>query len=109
MDIDEAARKVGIKRLPADAAGEQLFLHLAVRSAPKEQFARGEDRRSFFLWRLQRAIVVTGAAGFAACAALSPARRVYDLFSEQSADLGAAARSAGGDAAVRAHDCDRSR
>jgi hypothetical protein len=65
--IDEAARKVGIKRLPEGAAGEQLFLHLTVRHAPKEQFARGEDRRSFFMWRLQRAIVATGVAAFAAC------------------------------------------
>ena len=45
--IDEAARKVGIKQLPPGAAGEQLFLHLALRHPPKEQFARGEDRRSF--------------------------------------------------------------
>ena len=67
VDIDEAARKVGIKRLPAGGAGEQLFLHLAVRHPPKEQFARGEDRRSYLLWRLQRAIIAAGAAGFAAC------------------------------------------
>jgi len=66
--IDEAARKVGIKQLPDGAAGEQLFLHLAVRRPPKEQFARGEDRRSYFLWRLERAIVSAGVAGFAACA-----------------------------------------
>ena len=66
--LEEAARKVGIKRLAAGAAGEQLFLHLAVGNPPKEQFARQEDRRSFFLWRLQRAIVIAGAAGFAACA-----------------------------------------
>jgi hypothetical protein len=68
VPLEEAARKAGIKRLPAAAAGEQLFLHLAVRNPPKEQFARGEDRRGFFLWRLQRAIVLAGAAGFAACA-----------------------------------------
>jgi hypothetical protein len=67
VEIGEAARKVGIKRLAADAAGEQLFLHLAVRHPPKEQFARQEDRRSFVLWRLQRAIAVAGVAGFAAC------------------------------------------
>ena len=65
--MDEAARKVGIKRLPAGAAGEQLFLHLLVRHPPKEQFARGEDRRSYFLWRLQRVIATVGVAGFAAC------------------------------------------
>ena len=65
--IDEAAREVGIKRLPVGAAGELLFLQLAVRQPPRGQFARGEDRRSFFLWRLQRWIMAAGAAAFAAC------------------------------------------
>ena len=66
--VEEAARKVGIKRPSADLPGEQLFLQLAVKSPPRDQFARLEDRRSFFLWRLQRAIAATGAAGFLACA-----------------------------------------
>jgi hypothetical protein len=83
VDINEAAQKVGVKRLPADASGEQLFLHLAVRSAPNEQFARGEDRRSYFLWRLQRAIAFTGVAGFAACLLFAGAR-VYDLIGEKN-------------------------
>jgi hypothetical protein len=68
LDIVEAARKVGIKNLEAGAAGDQLFLHLAVRHAPKEQFARGDDRRAFFLWRMQRWVTAAGAAGLAACA-----------------------------------------
>lgn len=83
VDINEAARKAGIKHLPADAAGEQLFLHLAVRSAPKEQFARGEDRRSYFLWRVQRWIVHAGVAGFAACL-LFAGLRLYDLISDKN-------------------------
>jgi hypothetical protein len=82
VDINEAAQKVGIKRLPADAAGEQLFLHLAVRRPPKEQFARGEDRRSYFLWRLQRGIVFAGAIGFAACLMFTGAR-VLDVFNDK--------------------------
>ncbi len=65
--FDEAARKVGMRKPPAGAAGEQLFLQLAVRRPPKEQFARGEDRRSFLLWQLQRGIMAAGAAGLAAC------------------------------------------
>lgn len=77
--VDEAARKIGIKRPSADLPGEQLFLHLAVRNAPKEQFAKLEDRRSFFLWNLQRAIVRTGAAGFLACAIFA-AVQWYDLY-----------------------------
>ena len=76
--LDEAARKVGIKRPSADLPGEQLFLQLAVRNAPKDQFAKLEDRRSFFLWSLHRGIVRTGAAGFLACA-LFAAALWYDL------------------------------
>ncbi len=67
--MEDAARKAGVKQAPPGSAGEQLFLHLAVRRPPKEQFARLEDRRSFVLWKLQRAVVVAGAVGFAACVA----------------------------------------
>ena len=66
--MEEAARKAGIKRLAAGAAGEHLFLPLVVKRPPKEQFARVEDRRSFVLWKLQRALVTAGAIGFGACA-----------------------------------------
>jgi hypothetical protein len=77
--VEEAARKVGIKRPSADLPGEQLFLHLAVRNPPKEQFAKLEDRRSFFLWNLQQTIVRVGAAGFLACV-LYAAAQWYNLF-----------------------------
>ena len=72
--LDEAAKKSGIKQRLAEAGAEQIYLHLAVRSPPKEQFARLEDRRSFFLWRLQRAIVAAGAIGLGACALFAGAR-----------------------------------
>ncbi len=77
--VEEAARNVGIKRPAADLSGEQLFLHLAVRNPPKEQFAKLEDRRSFFLWNLQQTIVRAGAAGFLACV-LYAAAQWYNLF-----------------------------
>ena len=67
-DQDEAARRVGLAGAPAETGAEQLYLHLAVRRAPKEQFARREDRRSFHLWQLQRGLVAAGALGLAACA-----------------------------------------
>ena len=79
VTMEEAARKVGIKGLAADAPGERLFLHLAVKRPPQDQFARVEDRRSFFLWRLERAIVRVGAAGFAACL-LYAAAQWFDLW-----------------------------
>jgi len=77
--VEEAARKVGIKGIAADAPGEQLFLHLLVKNPPKDQFARVEDRRSFFVWRLQRWIVYAGAAAFGACV-LFAAVQWIDLF-----------------------------
>jgi hypothetical protein len=68
LDITEAAKKAGLKRADPGAAGEQLFLQLALKHPPKDQFARGDDRRSFLLWRLQRMILAAGAAGLAGCA-----------------------------------------
>ena len=68
VDQDEAARRVGVRGAPDGTGAEQLYLHLAVRRPPKEQFARREDRRSYFVWQLQRGLVAAGAAGFAACA-----------------------------------------
>jgi hypothetical protein len=67
VETGEAAKKLGIKRPAAGAAAEQLFLHLAVTRAPKEQFARVEDRRAFFLWQLNRGIVTAGIAALLAC------------------------------------------
>ena len=63
--MEEAARKVGIKRLPAGAAGEQLFLHLAVMQPPKDQF-RGRGPLSFVPGACSSAIV-TARCGLAAC------------------------------------------
>jgi hypothetical protein len=77
---DEAARKVGMKNPAAGLPGEQLFLALAIKKPPKEQFARGEDRRSFIIWRLQRAILGAGAVGFLVCAVIA-AVQVFDLWS----------------------------
>ena len=75
----EAARKVGIKRATADLPDEHLFLQLAASNPPNDQFARVEDRRSFFLWKMQRAILATGAAGLFACATFA-AVEWFDLF-----------------------------
>jgi len=73
LDAAEAARKVGVKSAPAATGAEQLYLHLLVRRAPREQFARREDRRSYYLWQLQRGLVAAGALGFAACALFAAA------------------------------------
>jgi hypothetical protein len=68
FDAGEAARASGLRRAPEGALSEALYLYLIARKPPREQFARGEDRRRYFLWQLQRGIVAAGALGFAACA-----------------------------------------
>jgi hypothetical protein len=67
LDQADAERRVGIKSAPPETGAEQLYLHLAVRRPPREQFARREDRRSYYLWQLQRGLMAAGALGLAAC------------------------------------------
>ncbi|HEX5093499.1 MAG TPA: hypothetical protein VFV84_12505 [Burkholderiales bacterium] len=68
IDQAEAARRVGIREAPQDMGAEQLYLQLAARRPPREQFARREERRGYFLWQMQRGLVAAGALAFAACA-----------------------------------------
>lgn len=68
VDADEAARKVGLGRIPEGTGAEALYVHLAAKKPPREQFASRDDRRRYFVWQLQRGIVAAGAAGLAACA-----------------------------------------
>jgi hypothetical protein len=67
IDQADAALRVGLRGVPADMGAEQLYLHLAARRPPREQFARREERRSYFLWQTQRGLVAAGALAFAAC------------------------------------------
>jgi hypothetical protein len=68
VDAAEAARAAGLKATPEGAGAEALYLYLAARKPPREQFANREDRRSYRVWQLQRGVVAAGAAAFAACA-----------------------------------------
>jgi len=69
MDYADALSHAKLKRVPEGAAAEALFLHLAARRAPSEQFASREDRRRYRIWQLQRGILATGIGVFAVCAA----------------------------------------
>ena len=69
ISLSEAARKTGLRIAPDGTAAERLYLQIAALQPPREQFLRGEDRRSFLTWRLQRSIVVAGTAGFVTCGA----------------------------------------
>ncbi|TAK41964.1 MAG: hypothetical protein EPO27_18025 [Betaproteobacteria bacterium] len=67
--LDAMARRLGVRAAPPELGAEQLALVRAVTRPPREQFARGSDRVAILRWRLQRALAVAGALGFAACAA----------------------------------------
>jgi len=72
--IEDAARSIGLKNLSPRMHGEQLYLHLAIKRSPREQFARSEDRRPYFLWQLQRGIAAAGVTAFVLCAAYAGAK-----------------------------------
>src|SRR3989449_646318 len=68
VDEGGALRSVGVRRAPERVLGEALYLHLAAKKPPREQFASSAERRRYQVWQLQRGIVAAGALGFAACA-----------------------------------------
>lgn len=85
VDLLEAAGIVGVKRAEGIGA-EQLYLHLLAKRAPKDQFARTEDRKGFLLWQLRRSVVAVGALGFAACAIFAASKWLDILSIRDQAD-----------------------
>lgn len=86
VEIAEAAKFSGIK----DAKGlgaEQLYLHLLAKGAPKDQFARSEDRRGYLFWQLQRGVVAAGAIGLAGCLAVAGYRWLDVMSIRDQTDL----------------------
>ena len=75
LDLPEALSRVGLRGAPDDGFAETLYLHLAARNPPKDQFAKLEERRGYLVWQLQRAVTAAGIAGLAACALYAGAVR----------------------------------
>lgn len=88
VDLPKAASLVGIKSAEGIGA-EQLYLHLVAKRAPKDQFARSEDRKGFLLWQLQRGVVAAGAIGLSACMLFAGAKwiEVMDVRSQTDQQL----------------------
>ena len=74
VETTDALRAIKLRQLPEGAGTEALYLHLAARRPPREQFASRADRRRYFIWQLQRGIAAAGAAAFVACALLGGVR-----------------------------------
>ena len=95
IDGAEAQRALKLSRVPEGTGAEALYLQLAARKPPREQFASRGDRRRYFIWQLSRAMVAAGAVSFAACALFAGSRwlEASDL-RERAAAQGREARSA---------------
>jgi hypothetical protein len=74
LDYAQALRGVRLRRAPEASAAEALYVHLAARKPPREQFASQDDRRRYFVWQLQRGMVAAGAAALVACALFGGSR-----------------------------------
>jgi hypothetical protein len=74
LDWTEATRAAGLGRFPEGSRAETLYLHLAGRRAPREQFASSAERRRYFMWQVRRGVVAAGALSLAACTLYAGAR-----------------------------------
>ncbi|MGH8726222.1 MAG: hypothetical protein ACREU1_15310, partial [Burkholderiales bacterium] len=95
VDGAQALRAVGLRQAPEGTGAEALYLYLAARKPPREQFASSTERRRYTVWQLQRAVVAAGALGLAACVLFAGSRwfEGYDLRS-RAAEQSRAARLA---------------
>lgn len=98
VDYADALRAVGLRRAPEGAAAEALYLHLAARKPPREQFASRGDRRRYFVWQLQRGTIAAGVLAFAACSLFAGGRW---LGSMQMREDAAAQRAQASEAAAQ--------
>lgn len=87
IDQAEAQQAVKLRKAPPGMQAEGLFLHLAARKPPSQQFASREDRRRYFVWQLQRGVVAAGAAAFLACALVGGSRWLEVMQTRQDATL----------------------
>jgi hypothetical protein len=87
VDGADARRAVGLRAAPEGIGAEALYLQLAARKPPREQFASGAERRNYVIWQLQRGIVAAGLAVFGVCALYSASRWVEAVNARERAEL----------------------
>jgi hypothetical protein len=97
IDYADALRALKLRHTPPEGAAEALFVRLAARRPPSEQFASRDERRRYLVWQLQRGIIAAGAAGFLACALFGASRWIEvvntrGLAAEQAATARTAAQ-----------------
>lgn len=71
FDLDQTARKAGLKSAPEETLAEGLFLHTLGSTFSGEQFAGDDVRRFYDLWRARVGLIASSGAAFALCLAFS--------------------------------------
>jgi len=67
IGVEDCARKVGLKTVPADIHCENLFLHLLQTDPPRIQFANDDQRHGYHLGQIRSAAHLAGALALASC------------------------------------------
>jgi len=67
LNIEDCAKKTGLKTLPPDTHSEQLFLNVLATSPPRIQFADDERRHVHHLGQIRSGLQRAGAAALIAC------------------------------------------
>lgn len=71
LDIDDSARKCGLKALPGSTRCEALFLGLLATDPPRAQFADDEQRHDYHIWLVRSALRGAAAVVLLSCLLLS--------------------------------------
>jgi hypothetical protein len=81
LDIAAAARKQGLKDVPADSNSDNLFIHDLAKKTPAQQFAPAADTRIHKLWKIRFALTSIAWLILASCLlyAGKTALNVYEL------------------------------
>jgi hypothetical protein len=67
LDIEDCARKTGLKTVPTDTHSETLFLNLLKVDPPRIQFANDDQRHGHHLGQIRFALHAVGALALAGC------------------------------------------
>lgn len=103
VGLADAARRAGLKAAPAARSGEDLCIALLLESRFPNHFAPASERRSFYLYRLRRALLA--GSGLLALGALAASGALLAGLPEQRQAL----RSASADAAALSAEVDQRR
>ncbi|HTY99820.1 MAG TPA: hypothetical protein VMB75_08300, partial [Rhodocyclaceae bacterium] len=71
LDLQDEARRHGLKSPPRDSRADTLFLHLLQTNPPSQQFAPTAERRFFHIWQAQSGLRSAGLVVLAACLLLA--------------------------------------